>query len=914
MDLKIIDRLISKCTSWDQLYNELSTNKKLTKKFKGDVFERLTQSYLLTMPEYSSKLSDVWLSHDIPQKVLKKLNMPSRDFGIDLVAKTNRGEYWTVQCKFKSTSDALTYKKLSTFASLSFITAKNISLGLISHSSAKPIRNRKFMGNVAEIGLGRWASLSADEWNNITNFCKHKTPKLLKRKPRPHQNRAIELSKKYYSDKKKTRGKLIMPCATGKSLTAFWIALSLESKKTIVAVPSLSLIKQSLNDWTKEYLANGIEPEWLCVCSDKTVGKIEADEFDSDIYDIGIPTTTNIDEIVSFLKQRNKKPKIIFTTYQSSARLADASIKANCTYELAIFDEAHKTVGMKEKSFATLLFNKNIKIKKRLFMTATERMLRGKHDEIVSMNDSKIYGDTIFNMSFKNAIQDNIISDYKILTMTVSDSDVNQLIEDKRYILQENIDKETNAQYLASGIALKKTFKKYKTKHAVSFHRSIKQAKLFKEQQNYLNQIQSLGPNIENFHISSKKSSGERVVLIKEFTEAKNSLITNARCLTEGVDVPSIDCVMFVDPKQSVIDIVQAAGRALRKYNGKNYGYILLPIIVPEKMELEEFSETTPFKKIISIIAALSSQDERIAEELSLKNNENRPLGKIIEINSNINLSKKINTKNFASFINTKIWEKVAKVNYRDFIEAKTYIQDLKLKNTNEWQELLKSGNLPSDIPKHPERIYINQGWVSFGDWLGNSNLSNRKRNFLDFKNARNFARSLNLKNTDEWRAFTKTSNLPDNIPVAPNSTYKNKGWKSMQNWLGTKELSYLPYSKAANVIKKLKLKNQKEWRAFTKTSNLPDNIPASPSKVYKDKGWKSFGEWLGTGFIATKDREFKPYKMAQIEVHKLKLQNTNAWRAYIKNNELPVGVPRVPHKAYKNKGWKGYKDWLGNN
>ena len=727
MELKRIDRLISGSKSWNDLYQELSTNKQFTQKFKGDVFERVTQAYLLTLPEYKSKLDKVWLNAEIPQQVLKKLNLPPTDFGIDLVAKTKSNEYWTIQCKFKSTKNALTYKELSTFSGLSFVTAKHISLAIVAHTSTKPIRNRKFLGKVTEIGSGAWRNISEDEWENIRKICSHKATRHVKRKPRPHQRQAIKDSKRYFIKNKESRGKLIMPCATGKSLTAFWIAESLEAKKIIVAVPSLSLIKQSLNDWTKEYLAYGVVPEWLCVCSDESTGKVDIDEFITDTYDLGIPTTTKKQEIVKFLKQRTLSPKIIFTTYQSSPRLAAAAREARTNFDLAILDEAHKTVGIKSKTFSTLLFEEKIKVKKRLFMTATERVLRGKNDEVASMDNPSIYGGSVYTMTFKDAIDQNIISDYKILTIAVSDSEVSNLIENNRY-LSSDIDKsnESSAQYLASGIALKKTYKKHKIKHAISFHRSIAQAKQFQAQQDELNKVQSLRPKVENLHISSKKSASERVELIKEFTQFDRSLITNARCLTEGVDVPAIDCVMFVDPKHSTIDIVQAAGRALRKYEGKEFGFILLPIVVPEGMDIEDFAGTTAFRNIAKIIAALSSQDERIVEEFRLEQKASSSKGKIINIDAKLKLGKSITIENFSRAIHIKSWEKVARLNYRDFEEAREFVRGLNLNSRKYWDEFCKRDDFPLDIPKSPWRTY--QGnWISMGDWLGTGRIQTKK-------------------------------------------------------------------------------------------------------------------------------------------------------------------------------------------
>ena len=918
MEIKRIDRLISKHLSWDDLYKELGSNKKFTQKFKGDVFERLTQAYLLTMPEYQSILSNVWLNEEVPRNLLKKLNLPSEDFGVDLIARTNRNQYWTIQCKFKSTDSALTYKELSTFSTLSFVNAKNISLGLVSHSSNKPIRNRKFLGNISEIGLDRWLNLTNDEWKNIRKLCQHKAVKLVKRKPRSHQKKAINLSQKYFVDDKKSKGKLIMPCATGKSLTAFWIAQAIDAKKIIVAVPSLNLVKQSLNDWTKGYLAHGITPDWLCICSDQSAGKVEIDEFNTDTYDLGIPTTTNKEEIVNFLKRRSKNPKVIFTTYQSSPRLAESARAAKVSFEFAILDEAHKTVGMKDKSFSTLLFDQKIKIKKRLFMTATERVLRGRKDEVVSMNDPKVYGEHIYSMTFKDAIDQDIISDYKILTMAVSDNEVNSLIEDNRYITKNNSDAESSAQYFASGIALKKTFKKYKIKHAISFHRSIKLAKQFQEQQEELNEIKSLRPIVQNLHISSKKTSGQRVELIKEFTEQNRSLLTNARCLTEGVDVPAIDCVMFVDPKQSFVDIVQAAGRALRKFDGKDFGYILLPIVVPDNSSLEEFTDTTAFKKIISIIAALSSQDERIIDEFRMKEKGRNSSGKIINIDSHLKLSKSIDVRKFANLIETKIWEKVGKINYRDFEEARDYVRSLKLVSREKWEKIKYS--LPPDIPLTPHYVYKNKGWKSFGDWVGTFSVATQLREYKEFEVARKFVRKLELKNALEWNKFCNSGNLPSDIPRTPDQVYKNLGFITFGDWLGSKNISnvgrkYKTFKSARKYAQSLKLKSYREWMEYSKKHGFISGIPSNPRVVYKDKGYISINDWLGTKKKKNYRNFGKPYEQfseAKNYAISLKLKKSQDWVKFTKHENFPDRIPKKPDLHYKDKGWHGFPDWLG--
>jgi len=470
--------------------------------------------------------------------------------------------------------------------------------------------------------------------------------------PRPHQHAAVAAAKAHFARDGAARGRLIMPCGTGKSLTAYWIAEALEARAILVAVPSLALVRQSLTDWTREFLAHGIKPDWLCVCSDETVGNLDRDEFVGEVYDLGLPTHTDTNEIAALLRARSSGPKIAFTTYQSSGRLAAAARKARIKFDLAILDEAHKTVGVHSKTFATLLSDKKIKIQRRVFMTATERVFRGDRSDVLSMDNEKEYGARFFQLSFKEAIKQRIITDYKILTITVSDGHIRQLINQNRILNLNSRDlDEAEAQAIAAGIALKRTYKRHSVKHAISFHRSIRGAERFQVQQEALNQMGGLGPKTTNLHISSKKTAGERSDLLREFVVHKRALMTNARCLTEGVDVPTIDCVMFADPKQSRVDIVQAAGRTLRRYQEKECGYIVVPLVVPENMDFETFAETTAFRQVAQTLAALSTQDERIADQFRAIEKGRVSSGKIVEIEGDIPVGMKMKLSDFAEAI-----------------------------------------------------------------------------------------------------------------------------------------------------------------------------------------------------------------------------------------------------------------------
>jgi predicted helicase len=707
--MRSADRFIASCGSWDDFWERAS---RLSNNERGARFERLTQLYLRTAPEYKTKLKHVWLLREVPPDIRRRLNLPARDEGIDLIARTWSGEYWAIQSKFLSRHDKpLTRQKLGTFTSLAFHTCNNIALAIVAHTSSKSIAKRRLMPNTGEIGLARWKALNRDDWGLIVRTLRGRSARPTPREPRRYQKAAIAAATKHFVQDGAARGRLIMPCGTGKSLTAFWIAEALNANRILVAVPSLALICQSVADWTKEFLAHNKRPDWLCVCSDESVGKLERDDFVGEVYETGLPTHTDQKEISKFLSKRSNAPKIVFATYQSSAALAAAARKARAKFDLAILDEAHKTVGSHSKQFATLLSTQKIKVRHRIFMTATERVLRGKHDDVLSMDNERDYGKRFFQLSFKEAIRQKIICDYKILTIVVDDSRVRELIDENRILNLDgrNLD-EAEVQSLASGIAFKAAFKKHQIKHAISFHRSIRAADRYRDQQDALNRARYMGPKTSNFHISSKKTAGQRSDLLREFVNQKRALITNARCLTEGVDIPAIDCVAFVDPKQSRVDIVQAAGRALRRFPGKEYGYILLPLIVPAKMDFEEFAETTAFRQVARTITALSTEDERIADEFRLIEHGRRPSGTIVEIEGDVPVGMKFKLDEFAAAISTRLWESIGRANWRGFEDARNYARSLHLKTSLEWKVYARSDVRPPDIPMYPRFTYRSDG------------------------------------------------------------------------------------------------------------------------------------------------------------------------------------------------------------
>ena len=905
------DRFIASCRSWNDFWDRTI---KLSNIEKGIAFERLTQLYLQTAPEYRTKLQHVWLLRDVPVDVRRRLNLPAPDEGIDLIARTRRGEYWAIQSKFRSQRDKpLNRRELGTFTSLVFNTCNNIALAVVAHTSTKPVSKRHLMRNTVEIGLDRWQSLNDEAWTLIVGSLKGRSTRPKARSPRPHQRAAISSAKAHFIGDKAARGRLIMPCGTGKSLAAYWIAEALRAKTVLVAVPSLALIRQSVTDWTREFLAHDKVPDWICVCSDETVGNLERDEFVGEVYELGLPTHTEPKEIAALLRVPSKGSKIVFTTYQSSDKLAAAARWAHIRFDLAILDEAHKTVGVRSKQFATLLRDKKINVRHRLFMTATERVFRGSSDDVLSMDNERDYGKCFFHMSYKEAIRQRIISDYKILTMTVSDDRIRRLIYENRILNLNlrNLD-EAEAQSAAAGIALKRLFRKQGIKHAISFHRSIRAADRFREQQDAFNRVRDTGPRTINLHISSKKTAGERSDLLREFVGHKRSLMTNARCLTEGVDVPATDCVLFADPKQSRIDIVQAAGRALRRYPGKDYGYVLLPLVVPSKIEFSKFAKTTAFWQVAHTITALSIQDERIAEEFRAIKKGHISSGKIVEIEGDVPVGMKIKLGDFAEAISTRIWESVGRANWRSFDDARVFVRSLGLKSRAEWNNYCQSGQKPSDIPATPDMIYAEEGWAGMGDWLGTGR--HHGTGWRPFEEARSFVRRLGLKSRGEWHDYCNSGKKPTDIPNNAKAVYGDAGWSGWGDWLATGRVreEWQPFKKARNFVRRLGLKSVTEWNDYCKSGKKPADIPATPYRAYGHAGWSSFGDWLGTERIATGFREYRPFKKARSFVRRLGLKSVGEWVEYCGSGKKPADIPAKAYRTYAAAGWSGFGDWLG--
>ena len=267
------------------------------------------------------------------------------------------------------------------------------------------------------------------------------------------------------------------------------------------------------------------------------------------------------------------------------------------------------------------------------------------------------------------------------------------------------------------------------------------------------------------------------------------------------------------------------------------------------------------------------------------------------------------------------------KKEFRDFESARKYVQNLKLKNTKDWYEFSKSGDKPDDIPVNPNRVYKNNGWTSIGDWLGTGSISNKQKseNFTTYEKASQICKNLKIISGEQFLEYYEKGLISKNIPASPPNVY-HKFWNKNGGWggfLGTGKVSnqnrkFLDYEDARKFIQKVthngkKISGDSDFRNWSKSGNRPDNIPANPERTYKKIGaWKGWGDFTGSGRIANDQKTIKEFDDARKFVQSLKLKNQKEWYAFTKSKNFPTDLPSAPHTAYKKNGWIGYGDFLG--
>lgn len=609
---------------WEDLENfikQLSINKD-----KGDAFEEFAYLYFIYNKDiYDIKL--IYAESEIPSSIKEKYKLELTDNGVDGLIITNNDEAIAYQVKFRSDNSSATYSELATFWAESEYCDKRC---IFSNCTQLPSQAQK-KKNQFQILIDSFLSLDKEFFSSIYKIANGNSVNFVKYTPRPYQENIINDVVENF--KNENRGKIICACGTGKTLTAMWIKESLLPNKTLFVVPSLALVRQTLVEWKKHC---NIPFSHLVVCSDQTINNLQDEITYEDSSSSNIPVTTDANIVKKFML--NNKNYVIFSTYQSLDCIMSATMMiSDFQFDLAFFDEAHRTAGTSDSAMFSLgLEDEYINIKKRLFMTATERVVTPRVKQlaneqdytIFSMDDEKTYGPVFHRLNFGTAIEKNIINDYKIILSVVTNSDILPLLS-QRNISTDDITA-LNTETTLKQLILAKSFADLNLNKVITYHTTIKQAKEFVYGSPSNFQFESILDNVMNsdnlskyfYHVNGTMSSSIRTGIFDNFKKASLSIMSNASCLTEGVDIPIIDAVYFVEPKSSIINIIQAIGRALRKSSDKtnDFSYIIIPVLIDDS--ITDFSQIDPqkFDTLHMVVQALRDQDSRLAEEIDALN------------------------------------------------------------------------------------------------------------------------------------------------------------------------------------------------------------------------------------------------------------------------------------------------------
>jgi len=578
-------------------------------KMKGDAFEVFAEAYLATQRKHDTH--QVWPRSATPLDVLGKLGLGEMDYGVDGVLQTLLGDLSAYQVKFRAGREPMTWRELSTFMGLA--DSPHIrSRILITNCDELPavMNERQGFFCIRGSDLDR---MDPSDFQAIESWFAEAVVQPTKKKPLPHQEEA--LADIVPSLQKEDRATAIMACGTGKTLVTLWTAEQLGAQIILVLLPSLALLRQTLHEWLKETSCDSLA--YHCVCSDPTV-KGDADAISTAQSDLDFEVSTNPETVRRFLDASFKMTKVIFSTYQSASVVGEA-MKKEETFDLGIFDEAHKTAGREGRNYGYALDDKNLLIAKRLFVTATPRHYnpskRNKEGEATvafSMDDPKVYGEQCHTLSFSRAANLGIICGYKVIISVITSDQVNDELLSKGLVTVKGDD--IRARQVANQIALRDAATNYGVRKIFTFHSTVKSASSFVAEGG--EGVRSHLPEFSAFHVSGEMPAAHRERLMRDFRNIPKAIMSNARCLTEGVDVPAVDMVAFLSPKKSKVDIVQAIGRAMRKSDGKETGYVLVPLYLEQKEgeSLEKAIERANFEEIWDVLQSLKEQDEVLSQ------------------------------------------------------------------------------------------------------------------------------------------------------------------------------------------------------------------------------------------------------------------------------------------------------------
>lgn len=660
-------------------------NESVTEHDKGAKFEKLIKRWFLTDPEYANVLDKVWLWEEFPGKE----SMGGVDLGIDLVAKTDEGKFWAIQCKCYQDDAVISKKMVDSFianANRQFVDDemhtnrfdKLFWVSTTSHWGKNAQESIKHQAiQFVPIYTNRLQESSVN-WKDLVEGKLGKEALLEGKTMRPHQIEALTKAHEYF--KNHDRGKMIMACGTGKTYTSLKIVENETKGKGLVLymVPSIALLSQGLESWAED---SQYKFKPVCICSDARASKY-ADDDENNLLDMTFPASTDVDTIVKRLKFYQDKGDfiVVFSTYQSidvvskaQAKLLHETDGKFGKFDYIVCDEAHRTTGAKsekksESHFTKIHDNDFIQGAKRLYMTATPRYYKDsvkkdaeEKDFILwSMDDESIYGKEYYRIGFGKAVSLGLLTDYKVLVLTVSEDELSdELKAGIKKDTELNADDYTKLVGCVNGLSKRikgdngATIQEDPSKmhRAVVFCSSINRGKRstggicsteFAEEfpkiaKLYKNDVQEEEKqqvvDVEVQHIDGTMNAqlrADKLEWLKEETgdDDKCRILSNVRCLSEGVDVPALDAVIFASARDSQVDVVQSVGRVMRSFHDKKFGYIIVPVVLPPGANPDDIlgKESHRFNVVWDILNALRAHDDEFNATVNKINlNKNKP-------------------------------------------------------------------------------------------------------------------------------------------------------------------------------------------------------------------------------------------------------------------------------------------------
>ena len=663
----------SSASALDMLLNEYRA-RATSEREKGTLFEELTRQFLLHDARFAHQFKEVYLWGEWPER-------RTGDTGIDLIAIPNQQDAGPVaiQCKFYAPGHKVSKADIDTFLSASGKEpfARRIVVDTSGTDWGKNAQDA-IEGQQIPVSRITLADLrdSDIDWRTYS-LGSMQAPKTRERKvPRDHQVRARSAVMEGFN--KHDRGTMVMACGTGKTFTALTIAREFMEKeggtaRILFTVPSLALLKQTLDDWAAE--ADGAFTAWA-VCSDTKVSSAARNDTAADsTVDLPIPATTDAQRLAHSLCANNATEglQVVFATYQSIDVIHDAQEIAGDEwrdFDLVICDEAHRTTGATltgedESAFTKIHNDEFIRRSKTLYMTATPRIFaenaKNKASEkdaiLTSMDDQNTYGPVFFRLGFGQAVKEGLLTDYKVIILTVSEDEVS-----KHYQAIAEMGGELNLDTAAKLTGCWNALAKRKhldsdtdygddlspMRRAVAFCRDIKASKQVAAQfpdlvdglSNLENDDTTDNLRVECSHVDGTMNAAVRAQAMEWLKDGAGTdeepicrILSNARCLSEGVDVPTLDAVLFLAPRKSQVDVIQAVGRVMRRAEGKDFGYIILPVAVPAGMAPEHaLDDNKRFQVVWQVLKALRAHDERLDAAInSMELNGQGPENIIVE-------------------------------------------------------------------------------------------------------------------------------------------------------------------------------------------------------------------------------------------------------------------------------------------